>query len=729
MAAGRDERSCDRGGALLARTPGERSSPAPPREPSWLDVATRRLPETGREHFRLVEAALPAPRRRERNRDEDAVGDSRGEPGGGFSGESKHHRADPPILSGSENFEEESIDRERRDQPGNLGVVDCAQTIPTVLAEARSRASDSRAATRTFGGPNEGKGRVAVRAELAPEPRENHVQNLPGIRENTPPGEIVEGRRCGLNSKSESFGAAEAFVLGAILLATLAIVADAFRPPMYDASSHLATGVIAQRIFAGDDFTSAHYVIDPVPVPYWLTTIGVLSLAGLDPHVAFKILVGVHALLVPLAFVLLARRVAPAATLFTGLVALTVFGKGYWSGETNFVFGQSFVVFALVAYFAARRFLSLATLAFALCAFAVYFAHVFVLCALLGSILVFAALSFVMPRLGRRDEAPPFGPPQAFMLALTLALFAAAVYFVFLYHGTSANRGVPLFDLNPRRLGNLFEDPLTSPTIPGPLPALTFLFILAGLWSSSLPNDPGLSPIARVLAGVRLPFLIAGLAFAALYYFGPVGLLEEGGRAEEDISPRFGWIAFLFLLLAPKLRLGPRRRGLLLVATLAFAAFKLADARALHRRVGAEYETFTTQILGKIPEGSRVLPVNDNHTANSRSWTYFFLYAGNYVAIDRHGYVPTVFARAGQQFLRHATRGEHRAIFDRKIETQEWDWYDYVLVQTNAERPKIDGLAERAREIAAAAGFRLYRIERPVSWWDVEADETGPDPG
>ncbi len=521
----------------------------------------------------------------------------------------------------------------------------------------------------------------------------------------------------------DDLDSAERFVVAGILLATIAILGSAFRPPMCDASSHLATAVIAERIAAGDPFTSAHYVLDPIPVPYWLTVLELNALGFLDPHLAFKVLLAIHAILVPLSFWALARRFAPSAARFTPLVALTVFGSSFWSGETNFLFGQPFAVLAILAYLYARRVASLAFAAFLALAVVVYLGHVFVSSALLGTLLALAVASFALRRLGRPDDAPPFGPAQAALLAWTVALFGLAAYFVFAHHGTSANRGTLLFDLNPQRIGNVFEEPLGSPTILSPGPAFALALGIAAIWISSLPRDRTMSVAARLLAGIRPAFFFAGLAFAALLYLGPVGLLEAGGRMEEDISPRFAWIAFTLFLLSLRMELGVRRRQLLLVMFLAFGALKLADARSIHRRVGAAYETFTREVLAKIPEGSRVLAVNDRRDAGARRWTYFFLYAGNYAVVDRRAYVPTIFARAGQQALRHTVRGEHRGIFDRTITGDEWDYYDFVLVQTESESPKIEGLAERTSETAAAAGFRLYRILRPVSWGDAEAPE------
>ncbi|HET9885891.1 MAG TPA: hypothetical protein VFR10_00150, partial [bacterium] len=323
---------------------------------------------------------------------------------------------------------------------------------------------------------------------------------------------------------------------------------------------------------------------------------------------------------------------------------------------------------------------------------------------------------------GRCD--PSRRPPRVQIVALAVLglLLALAIYYTFAHHGTSANRGSLLFDFNPKRWGNLFEEPLTSPTISS-LPAFLLALSIGALWISSFSRQGTL--LERVRARIHPAFLLVGVAFALLYLYGPVGIVEEHGRREEDISPRYVFVAFIFLLLGTKLVIGRRRRQLFLLLVLLMAAFKLSDARGIHRRVGRVYQEIETNILSKIPEGSRVLPLNDYRPPFSRKHVYFFLYAGNYVVVDRHGYSPNVFARAGQQPLRHVFGGEHRSIYNRTITTDEWNFYDYVLVQTNREHPPIDGLGVHAKEIAhtkevsPGSGFRLYRIERPFSEEDA----------
>ncbi len=187
-----------------------------------------------------------------------------------------------------------------------------------------------------------------------------------------------------MSDDGNTMGGGERLLLGIVLVATIAILWSAFRLPMYDASSHVATAVVAERLRHADAFTSAHYAIDPVPIPYWYTTLGLLAFFEAGADGALKILCTIHAILVPLAFYLLARTAAPSAVRFVPLVALTIFGTDYWSGETNFYFGQPWALLALAAALRARRIFSIAFAGFVACASIVYFAHVFVLSALLG---------------------------------------------------------------------------------------------------------------------------------------------------------------------------------------------------------------------------------------------------------------------------------------------------------------------------------------------------------
>ncbi|HET9888122.1 MAG TPA: hypothetical protein VFR10_11465, partial [bacterium] len=172
---------------------------------------------------------------------------------------------------------------------------------------------------------------------------------------------------------------AEWWVTGIILLVSLLIIWTAVRPPMYDASSHLATGVIAERILAGDEFTRAHYYFLAEPVTYWLTTLGLVATKSFGTYTSFNLLLSLYAIAMPLSFFLLARDFAPPALRYTPLIALTVFNWAYWRGETNFLFGQPLLPLATWLFLRSRRVFSPSFAGFILAAMLVYLAHIFVL--------------------------------------------------------------------------------------------------------------------------------------------------------------------------------------------------------------------------------------------------------------------------------------------------------------------------------------------------------------
>ncbi|MCA9753585.1 MAG: hypothetical protein KC591_15430, partial [Gemmatimonadetes bacterium] len=356
---------------------------------------------------------------------------------------------------------------------------------------------------------------------------------------------------------------------------------------------------------------------------------------------------------------------------------------------------------------------------------AAYFAHVFVVAAILGAFATALVFTGLAPRVGLERD---FSVRPAHWLATGLATvaFGAAVWFVFAHPGDGANSGRPLFDLSPLRLANLFEEPLSSPTLRRPLPALGLGFVVLAAWGIANRNAP-----AR---GVHLTTLAVAVAFAVLYWVGPTSLLEADGRIEEDIVPRFAPAVFLFGLAALRL---PDRRGprlLLLLATLAFAGVKLADVSFLHQRQHEVWREYRAAILEPLPEHAKILPILNEKGRNAPETTYFFQFLGNYVVPERGGYSPSLYAQRGQQFLRHLPpggngRGEHRDIYDRDVTETEWDFYDYLVVQTNREAPDIPGLAERTDFVTAAAGFRLYRIrhDEPRGAAAGAGTETGAD--
>ena len=502
-------------------------------------------------------------------------------------------------------------------------------------------------------------------------------------------------------------------ILAVILVATLAIVWTGDPPPMYDASSHVATSAIAREIRAGDPFFSRHWEIDPAPVPYWFTTLALDPLLGfLSPESALRVLISLYALALPAAFLALVRTIPGGDPRLALLASLAVFNWVYWLGETNFLFGQPIVIFAVALYRRIDRLVSPAFAGFALAAIAVYSCHIFALSALLGAIGLLGILGLVGRRVPALASART-GPAQIAAIVGTGALFAAAIWFIFFRIEGGTHAGRLLFDLSPHRLGNVFEDPLSSPTRTSPLPALLLFAALAALWGAPRWRELVRRPGEALRSGFDLPLMIVGLAFTALVWLGPVALEEPGRHLEEDISPRFALAAFVFLAASVRL---PRQRGtgaLFAIAIVVFGGGLLRDAWDLHRSQTAAFAG-----------------ILDSRDADPRRTTYFRLYAANWLVARKRCYVASMFARPGQQALRHRELpgGEHRPVWRADVSADEWASFDWILVQTAREEPRIEGLAEHGTLEAAAGGFRLYQLRGGVPFGATAsaADDRAP---
>jgi hypothetical protein len=499
-------------------------------------------------------------------------------------------------------------------------------------------------------------------------------------------------------------------LLAVLLAVTIGVIWTGDPPPMYDASSHVATATIARELRAGDPFFTEHWSLAPTPVPYWFTTLALEPLLGfLAPTVALRVLLTLYALALPLAFLALARTVPDGDERLALLAALAIFNWAYWLGETNFLFGQPIAIFAIAALRRARRVASGWFLAFAVLAIVAYSCHVFVLSALLGAVGLGAILTLAGRRFPALADRPPLGPGLA-AVAWTGLLFAVAVRFVFFGEAAGSNVGRLVFDLSPHRLGNVFADPLASPARTSPLVAAALLLALGVLWLLPRAGHLRRRGLATLRDAVHLPTAIVGAAFALLVWLGPVALEEPGGIREEDISPRFTMISFLFLAASVRLPRRPLVTVGLGAAVVAFGALSLSDARTLHREQTEIFATLRSEIFAKIPPESRVLPVLESRERDPRRTTYFRLYAANWLVAERRCWVASVFAQRGQQPLRHRAIGDHRSIYVPEIRANEWELADWVLVQSAREAPRIAGLAERAELVAAAEGFFLYRV-------------------
>lgn len=492
--------------------------------------------------------------------------------------------------------------------------------------------------------------------------------------------------------------------------------------PMNDTSSHIANAVIARGLQQGDPFFAAHYQMQAVPLPYWMAAL--LQLAGqrlLAPLVAYRLVVAGYLILLPLAFLSLCRAATDdgeadaSAAPYAAVAALCGFNWAYHLGEINFILGQPFLLLAFAAFLrlgrpgAAPRTL----VAFVALAVAVYLCHIYALSALLACL----GCALLLRLCGARGAGEARLPRlQVLALAVAVGLFALAAYLVFLQHGTSANRGAPGFELSPRKAAHLLIDPFDSPTLGGPARGVVLVLVLvlllapvaSSLWSL-WQRRAGLTLLQRLASLGALPVLVPGAALWLLAYAGPAHILgADGSIKEAEICTRFTLSGALLLLAG--LRLPPRLRAGLLLAMALLCVVKLRDAVYIHGAYDQRMRAVSAELLARVPERSRLLPLMDLKDASMVDYLYHRV--GNYVVVERHGYSPHVFAVLGQHALRHRRGGDYRQVDDLVVTQDDWAFYDYVLIQTEALGPAVPGLRARAELVHRAAGFALYRVRR-----------------
>jgi hypothetical protein len=189
-------------------------------------------------------------------------------------------------------------------------------------------------------------------------------------------------------------------------------------------------------------------------------------------------------------------------------------------------------------------------------------------------------------------------------------------------------------------------------------------------------------------------------------------MTSDGTLKEGEIAMRLllcGW-----LLLLASVPLPPARwtRPVLLALTLLLGGFKLHDAYRLHHRYDEQVRAISAELLARIAPQSRLLPLMDLEPSEVVNTDFLYHRVGNYVVLQRHGYSPHVFAVLGQHPLRHRLIGDYRQVSTLKVSASEWLFYDYVLIQTRSEPPRIPGLREHADFLAACGDFRLFRIRK-----------------
>jgi hypothetical protein len=475
-------------------------------------------------------------------------------------------------------------------------------------------------------------------------------------------------------------------------------------PPMNDGSSHAATAAILAGLVSGDPDLAAWYRFDPLPLPYWLPTLVMAPLVAIVPvdgaSWALRILAALVLLLTALAGARLLRDRAPENTVLLPLAALSGFHHAYFLGEVAFALGVPLALLAFAALLRAERVRSRAFAAFSALAGLVYLSHPFALAAL--------GLATGLAWLGRRAREPEARRALDAALAIAALLSALAASFVLGGHAAlsgegadpSANRGALVFDPSPGRLALLATHPLGSPT-GSDLPALAIAGVVA------------LALLASLRRGAATPLLLPAAALALLVWLGPAGLEDPYGF--EDIGERFALPAFLLGLGAVRLRPSLALRASLLAAVVLFAAFRLHDTGLVHARHHADASRLA-RLLDEVPPRSRLLPLFDVRDEAPEDWLVHRF--GNWVVPLRGGYSPHVFARTGQQPLRHVERGDYRPVHDLRVTETEWATFDHVLVQSDAPAPRVPGLSSRASLVAVApmterpAVFTLWRVSR-----------------
>lgn len=489
--------------------------------------------------------------------------------------------------------------------------------------------------------------------------------------------------------------------------------------PMNDAPSHIATAAIAHRLWGGDAYFAAHYQLLRVPLPYWAGTLlmqPLIPVAG--PLGAFAALVAAYVALLPTAFYLLARRTGALPLL--PVAALCTFHFAYWLGEINYILGLPLILLAFACFLRAQAVRSWALVGFVLLAGLLYLCHIYDLAILLGALgAYFLPTLLLCPR--------QIAPAQRLGAAVLLGLFGLAAYYVLFQHGTDANQGHLAFDVSARKLAHLLIDPFDSPT---PMARAGVLLFVAGVLGLSLApaaaelrrqlqagQPPGQAARAALAQHLDGRMCLTGAALLGVAYLGPDSILNPDGSVKEgEIGLRFVVPGFLFLLLGLRPRLSrPAGLGLLLLCA-AFGGVKLHDAYRVHRAHAALMSALSRDVLSQVPPHSRVLPLLSLDPRAAVTLDFVRHRAGSYVVAERDSYSPHVFAVLGQHPLRHVRWGDWRGVDDLRVRPEEWDYYDYILLQGagpgRQERP-IAGLEQRAQPVpgAQAGPFVLYRID------------------
>ena len=222
----------------------------------------------------------------------------------------------------------------------------------------------------------------------------------------------------------------------------------------------------------------------------------------------------------------------------------------------------------------------------------------------------------------------------------------------------------------------------------------------------ALAAVPGLAAVRRTRGGSLAPaMLVPAVAFFVLAYPGPAGI--EEGMGFEDIGMRFTLSALLFALGAVRLTPRPAVQWPLALTVAVLGGLVLTDTWRVHHAYQAEMRA-VSGLLARVPRHARLLPLLDIEEPTRGE--YLLHRAGNWATVERDAYSPHVFARTGQQPLRHRYFGDYRPV-ERPLGADEWAFYDLILLQA---RDALPDWTARAVLVARAGQFRLYRAGRTL---------------
>jgi hypothetical protein len=115
------------------------------------------------------------------------------------------------------------------------------------------------------------------------------------------------------------------------------------------------------------------------------------------------------------------------------------------------------------------------------------------------------------------------------------------------------------------------------------------------------------------------------------------------------------------------------------------------------------------------------VPIRDLQAVTDVQQLYHRL--ANYVVVERHGYSANILATPGQQALQHVRahkpgprqRAGQRSPSEKGLSDSDWDYFDYVLVQSDRAQPEVPLLEDRTTFVARTGEFCLYRINHPAA--------------